>query len=66
MLCYTARNGTNFQYVPDSAGHVYMLSAEVDGLTVPLDVDDLREFLDHLENPHTHPHELDAIAVASD
>ncbi|MEA2735215.1 MAG: hypothetical protein QOE14_1666 [Humisphaera sp.] len=49
MLRYTARNGTTFQCDPTS-GSVHVIAAdEESGVAVALDLEDMREFLQHLE-----------------
>jgi hypothetical protein len=54
MLRYTARNGTTFHFDPASAGRIQVISAEDDdplvGEPVALDLEDLREFLQHLDD----------------
>ena len=50
MLRYTARNGTTFQFDPQSpTGCVSVICADDPSESVALDVEDLREFLQHLE-----------------
>jgi hypothetical protein len=51
MIRYTARNGTTFQFDPAAApGWVHVIAAdEESGETVAVDLDDIREFLQHLE-----------------
>jgi len=50
MLRYTARNGTTFQFDPQSSGCVNVITADDLSESVFLDLDDLREFLQHLED----------------
>ena len=50
MIRYTARNGTTFQFDPAAAGCVHVIAAEEEiGDPIAVDLDDLREFLQHLE-----------------
>jgi hypothetical protein len=51
MLRYTARNGTTFLF-PASNDAVYVISQDYDeaGVPVALDLEDLREFLQHIED----------------
>ena len=49
MLRYTARNGTTFQFDPQSIDCVSVICADDPAESVALDVEDLREFLQHLE-----------------
>jgi hypothetical protein len=62
MIRYTARNGTTFQFDPAAAGWVHVIAADEDfGDPIAVDLDDIREFLQHLEE------RLDAMAdVESD
>ena len=63
MIRYTARNGTTFQFNPAAAGQVHVIATDDDeaGDPIAVDLDDLREFLQHLEE------RLDAMAdVESD
>jgi len=71
MLHYTARNGTTFQFDPSCGDCVHVTGADFDGQSVPLDVEDLREFLQHLEDqPYLlsdyFPPDADAAAVGPD
>ena len=56
MIRYTARNGTTFQFDPatiDAANrwvHVIAPDEEGTGDPVAVDLDDMREFLQHLED----------------
>ena len=51
MIRYTARNGTTFQFDPAAAGWVHVIAAdEESGEAIAVDLDDLREFLQHLED----------------
>ena len=50
MLRYTARNGTTFQFEAHQDACVHILNADDPDESVKLDVDDLREFLQHLED----------------
>ena len=70
MLHYTARNGTTFLFDPQ-ASDVQVIGSDQEGPPLPLDVDDLREFLEHLEDgPHMilpdFDHDADAAAVGPD
>jgi len=70
MLHYTARNGTTFHFNPQACD-VQVMGSDHDGPPLPLDVDDLREFLEHLEDgPHMilpeFDHDADAAAVGPD
>ena len=58
MIRYTARNGTTFQFDPAAAGCVHVIAAEDEeaGLPIAVDLEDVREFLQHLEE------RLDAMA----
>ena len=58
MIRYTARNGTTFQFDPTAApGCVHVIAAEEEtGDPIAVDLDDMREFLQHLEE------RLDAMA----
>lgn len=51
MIRYTARNGTSFQFDPAAAGWVHVIAADEDaaGDPIAVDLEDLREFLQHLE-----------------
>ena len=49
MLRYTARNGTTFHLDPDACGCVHVISADHEGPPIPVDLDDMREFLQHLD-----------------
>jgi hypothetical protein len=71
MLHYTARNGTTFQFDPSVGDCVHVTSADPDSQCVSLDVEDLREFLQHLEDqPYLlsdyFPPDADAAAVGCD
>jgi hypothetical protein len=50
MLHYTARNGTTFHFDPQYADSVQVTGSDHEGPPLPLDVDDLREFVQHLED----------------
>ena len=58
MIRYTARNGTTFQFDPCATpGWVHVIAADEDfGHPIAVDLDDMREFLQHLEE------RLDAMA----
>jgi hypothetical protein len=58
MIRYTARNGTTFQFDPAAApGSVNVITADEEfGDPIAVDLDDMREFLQHLEE------RLDAMA----
>jgi hypothetical protein len=58
MTRYTARNGTTFQFDPAAApGWVHVIAADEEtGDPIAVDLDDMREFLQHLEE------RLDAMA----
>jgi hypothetical protein len=57
MIRYTARNGTTFQLDPAAAGWVHVIAADEDSdHPIAVDLDDMREFLQHLEE------RLDAMA----
>ena len=51
MIRYTARNGTTFQFDPAAAGWVHVIGSddEIAGEPMAVDLDDIREFLQHLE-----------------
>ena len=52
MIRYTARNGTTFQFDPAATpGRVNVIATADDeaGDPIAVDLDDLREFLQHLE-----------------
>jgi len=51
MIRYTARNGTNFQFDPAAAGSwVHVIAPDDEsGEAIAVDLEDLREFLQHLE-----------------
>ena len=73
MLRYTARNGTTFQFDLTERECVHVIHADDPGEPVALDVEDLREFLQHLEDQldqlgqlHDLPSDADASAVAAD
>jgi hypothetical protein len=71
MIHYTARNGTTFHFDPLAPDSVQVTSPDFDGTEMPLDVEDLREFLQHLEDqPHLlsdyFPPDADAAAVGCD
>jgi hypothetical protein len=52
MIRYTARNGTTFQFDPATApGCVHVIAAEEEtGDPIAVDLDDMREFLQHLDD----------------
>jgi hypothetical protein len=50
MLRYTARNGTSFKYDPATSACVDVTPADEHGQPIPLNLDDLREFLQHLDD----------------
>jgi hypothetical protein len=51
MIRYTARNGTTFQFDPcAAAGWVHVIAADEDTGPIAVDLDDMREFLQHLED----------------
>ena len=64
MLRYTARNGTTFQFEPEGVS-VFITPVE-EAAAVPIDLDDLREFLDYLEQPVDATSDADAAAVSAD
>ena len=77
MIRYTARNGTTFQFDPAAAPgwvHVIASAASDDddetGETIAVDLDDLREFLQHLEERSEEmqdvPTDADCAAVGPD
>lgn len=70
MLHYTARNGTTFHFDPQLTNNVEVISADQDGPSVELDLDDLREFVQHLEEQCEFladlPPDADAAAVGPD
>ena len=70
MLRYTARNGTTFQFDPTERECVRVIHADDPGESVDLDVEDLREFLQHLEDQldqlHDLPSDADCSSVAAD
>ena len=50
MIRYTARNGTTFSLDPAAAGWVQVIAPDEDfGHPIAVDLDDMREFLQHLE-----------------
>ncbi len=52
MLRYTARNGTTFHFdlCDASPASVHVVSADSEGPPIPVDLDDLREFMQYLED----------------
>jgi hypothetical protein len=50
MLRYTARNGTTFHFDAHPDNCVNVMSADSDGVSVPVALDDIREFLQHLDD----------------
>ena len=70
MIRYTARNGTTFHFDPNSADCVQVISSDPDGQPVPVDLEDLREFMQYLEDQIEAQTEIesdaDAAAVSSD
>jgi hypothetical protein len=70
MIRYTARNGTTFQFDPSAADWVHVIAADDLGQSVAVDLEDLREFLqhleDHLESQDDHPTDADLAAVGPD
>ena len=50
MLRYTARNGTTFHLDPDACGSVNIISADYEGSSVPVDLDDMREFVQYMDD----------------
>ena len=69
MLRYTARNGTTFHFSPDARGCV-QVTGQPDDQPFELDLDDLREFVQHLDDlgPETadEPTDADITAVGPD
>ena len=74
MIRYTARNGTTFQFDPAaSAGWVHVIAADDDTgecESIVVDLDDMREFLQHLEERselmEDVPTDADCAAVGPD
>ncbi len=75
MLHYTARNGTTFHFDAQLTNNVEVISADQEGAAdhncgIQLDVDDLREFIQHLEEQCDFlfdlPPDADAAAVGPD
>ena len=72
MIRYTARNGTTFQFDPAAAGSwVHVITADEDtGEAVAVDLEDMREFLQHLEERSEAmedvPTDADCAAVGPD
>ena len=70
MLRYTARNGTTFHFDPDAADCVQVISADHEGPPVPVDLEDLREFIQYLDEQTAAGVEIetdaDAAAISSD
>lgn len=70
MLRYTARNGTTFHFDTAAANCVQLISPDQDGSPLPVDLEDLREFMqyldDQLEGQEDAQSDADAAAVSSD
>ena len=72
MIRYTARNGTTFHFDPDAAGcWVHVIAADDEsGEAVAVDLEDMREFLQHLEDRceamQDLPTDADCAAVGPD
>jgi hypothetical protein len=49
MIRYTARHGTTFHFDPDCHA-LQVLGADAEGLAVELDLEDLREFLQYVDD----------------
>jgi hypothetical protein len=67
MIRYTARNGTTFQ-MDDGECRLHVTSAhdEESAIGIDIDLDDLREFLEHLDQKTDAPTDADAAAVSAD
>jgi len=70
MLRYTARNGTSFHFDPAQADSVQLISPDQEGPPIAVDLEDLREFMqyleEHLEAREDTESDADAAAVSSD
>ena len=70
MLRYTARNGTTFHFDTAEADSVQLISPDQEGAPVAVDLEDLREFMqyleEHLEAQEEPETDADAAAVSSD
>lgn len=71
MIRYTARNGTTFQFNPAASGWVHVIAADDEGgEPIAVDLEDLREFLQHLEERceamEDIPTDADCAAVGPD
>ena len=71
MIRYTARNGTNFHFDP-VCGELRVIGTGGEAESVELDLQDLREFLQHLDDrsealsEEDVPSDADITAVAAD
>ncbi len=63
MPQYTARNGTTFCSERD--GRLFVTGAEIDESGITLDISDIREFLEHIEQPQGES-DSDVAAVSED
>jgi hypothetical protein len=65
-MLYTARNGTSFRYDSPDAECVQVIGPDWEGAPMLLNLQDLREFLEHFSEPHDAPTDADASAVSGD
>jgi hypothetical protein len=68
MTRYTARNGTTFLLAPETQHCVEVAGAADDGVIVSVDLDDLREFMQYLDDGEDSqaPNDADCAAVGPD
>lgn len=71
MLHYTARNGTTFHFDPQFNPNVDVVSASDVGESVQIDMDDMREFVQHFDDLCDQclidlPPDADAAAIGPD
>jgi len=64
---YTAKHGTTFQFDPAGPGCVNIIGPGEEGTTgLTVNVDDLGEFLEHIQQPADASNDGDAAAVSAD
>ena len=69
MLRYTARNGTTFHFDAAAVDCVQLISPDQEGSPLPVDLEDLREFIQYLDDQlagEDAESDADAAAVSSD
>jgi len=66
MISYTAKHGTTFQFDPQGPGCVNIIGPGEEGTGLTVNVDDLGEFLEHIQVPADAENDADAAAVSAD